>query len=233
MKYWTLSIFVFIFFIAKGQIDTIAWTNGNFLITDSMAIPNQLNLKYSLESDFSFETIYGNPEVIEDRLIVDSNYNYLSNQVNNLYGYTYYEFNGSGVKIYEEVQYFDLECKISTSYNKQGFIIYQKFESKKSIITHYYDTIYQPIKTLLIELNDIETDSLIARYSLESNDSFVGKPKIYIGLEYYKNGKVKARGTVVTPSLQNGVKYRIGSWEHFDIHNEIIKEKEYLYLINY
>lgn len=202
---------------AFSQVDTTDWVGYNgkgFLVTDT-----QLS-RYG--KPHPGQLILGDPEYMDDRIVLDSNYNMVSRMVNSEVGYVYNDWTSNKEKKKEELRIFNPFLKTSSLWNPlNGRLLEQEIESKTRFILVYYDTAFTPIHRVRFVNDSSFSDSICNKYQIKKHEAFKNfTPLSYKEYIFYPNGKLKAYGNLVVGYLDfSFIRYLIGEWKYFNIDN--------------
>jgi len=208
-----------------GQTDTVdLHYNGLLIVVDTSMIE-----KGKLKDNLPFgNIIYGNPEIMSDRILLDSTKTMIAQKTSNPLGYCYYEWkNKKHSKTYEEIQFPKLKFKTIIFYSDSGSAIEQQTECPLPFLITYSKNRWQTVDRIRIQLNQKEADSLIKTYNFPKDKMFFGT-KFWTEISFYDNGEIKSIGTVITGMNEpEANKYRIGTWDFYNLKGELEKKETF------
>jgi hypothetical protein len=209
--------FVFIFFVFVtstifGQDTTAIHSHGMYLVK-AKPIAND-----------SGDCIFCNPEIMHDRILLDSNKVMIARKTSTDLGYTYYEWrNEKHAKTFEEIRVLSPSFKTSVYYSDSGTITRQKTECSSPFTIEYSTDSLKTIEKIRLRLNQQETDTVLDLFDLSAYKPYAfqaGKTKpntsLWKEITFYPSGKIKSTGVVVTSTFETINNSRVGTWKYYD-----------------
>ncbi|HCS21732.1 MAG TPA: hypothetical protein DIW47_14435 [Bacteroidetes bacterium] len=178
-------------------------------------------------------TSWGNPDIMRDRWIIDSNNLLISRMINNDYGYTYYSWNLNASVSHEDIKIRPYQFHLISFTDSIGRPNGMTCNSPLPFFTTYHDSC-QCIKSIHIQ---IPIDSVIKLNMQGTIDSELisMRTKFYAVFRYNNEGYLIANGFEAT-SLKNSnlsllIYQKFGQWNYFNdrgdpVKTEIIEIKE-------
>ena len=211
MKNLILVFVIFFSLVANGQDTTSLpyhYKGVAFIIKDSGGI-NDIG-----------DCIFCNPEIMNDRILLDTTKTMLTRKTSNPLGYIYYEWRSpKHNKTYEEIFLKELNFKTMMFYSDSGATIEQRTYCSVPYTVFYYENKLQTIEKIRIQFNQQATDSLIKTHNI-SQERILNVTRFWTEVNFYDNGKIKSTGIIVT-GMKNMDK--IGTWLYYNSKGQILR----------
>lgn len=221
MKLTILSVLLLFSGLVYGQSDTVnLFYNGLTMVTDN-PFSNSLG-----------DCIFCNPEIMQDRILLDSTKTMIARKKSNPFGFTYYEWrNKDHSKTFEQLNFPFLNFQSIIFYSDSGAIIEQRSESSNPFQVFYSNNHWSTIKKIRIRLTDQASDSIIKQYSLPQNlvNSIYkyGSMRLWQEINFYFNGNLKSSGTFILSQYGTFSNCKIGKWFYYSENGEVKENKVY------
>jgi len=232
LRFYSTTLFFFLVNnLCYGQSDTIEINNGMYLIRNSLFSVKSPNSPPQ-SNNFNSTLVYGNPEFMDDRILLDSNKNLISLMANSNLGYAYYDWNNKHSKTYEEIQVWKDKFKLINFYDTNGQQESQEVESTKPFKISYANNIWKKVNKIRIELDQHATDSLYEFFNLRKSSTLQGselKPnaRFWKEINFYDSGKIKSAGIFITSSEEDMDQCKIGTWSYYNLKGKLENQEEY------
>jgi hypothetical protein len=210
MRLIILGILILFARLAYGQRDTInLFYNGLTMIADTPF----LNPKG--------DCIFCNPEIMQDRILLDSSKTMIARKKSNPLGFTYYEWrNKNHSKTFEQISFPSLEFQSIISYSDSGAISEQSTECSSPFQIFYLDDRWSTIGKIRIKLIAQKTDSITKLYALPKNLISpiykLGSLRLFQEINFYRNGNVESSGTFILSQYEKYSNRKIGKWFYYN-----------------
>ncbi len=222
MKKLILIFVLFFSLVANGQ-DTISlpykllpypYNDVAFMIKDSGEITNDIK-----------DCILCNPEIMNDRILLDTTKTMISRKTSNPLGYIYYDWRSpKRSKTYEEIFLKELNFKTMIFYSDSGATIEQRTYCSVPYTIFYYENNLQTIEKIRIQFNQQSTDSLIKTYNI-SRERILDVTRFWTEVNFYDNGEIKSTGIIITGMKNlNEDEYKVGRWMYYNSKGQFINK---------
>lgn len=215
-------------FFTKAQYDTsasiqFAYDIGYYVVEDSNRIRNS-NDPF-LEHHTKFGISIMNPAIMQDQVLLDTNFTMISRMVNNQNGYTFYNWSDDGTKIYEKIALDSPFLEVGISYHHGP--IYQEVAAKGKFRIEYFDTVFYFVKAIKFTPDEQSFDSLISQYNIQNYISSKHGYYLRFVVIYYLNGRIENQGLTVSEDIYGSETYKIGKWIYYEENGELISEENF------
>lgn len=203
---WVLTLILTISLTVCGQDTTAIHHKGLFFIKDSGSVTNDIG-----------DCIFCNPEIMTDRILLDSIKTMIARKTSSHLGYVYNEWRSSKYnKTYEEIHFPSLDFKMATYFSDLGETIEQITNSSSSYSLLYSDNRSKTVNRVRVQLSSQSADSLVRVFNIPK-DKIFSDTKFWTEINFNENGEIESTGIIVTAirEVENNI-YKIGTWSYYN-----------------